>query len=369
MRLGIPHLANIYIPFKSVAHSLGGELIVPPLSNAKTLTLGARYSPEGVCLPFKLTLGNLIQAAEAGADVLLMFGGYGICRLGYYAKIQENVLRDLGYDADIVSMGLSERKLMEMLDIIKGLAGNASWLKILSAFRFGLSKLTTVDEIEKTVHKVRATEKVKGTANSIYRRALTKVDSAESYDTLKRTVKESILELENVPRGNGEKPLVVGITGEIYVLLEPFSNLDIESELGWLGVQVKRKVFVSEWVKFSWFLNALGFDEHRRVHRAAYPYLKHDIGGDGWESVGDKVLHANDYDGLIHIAPFTCMPEVVAQSIMQKTREKLPVLTVLCDEQMGRAGLLTRLEAFTDLLERRRKMKSNKHNGHKSVSR
>ena len=358
MRLGIPHLANIYIPFKTVARCLNAELVVPPLSNRETLSLGARYSPEGVCLPFKLTLGNLIQAAEAGADVLLMFSGYGICRLGYYAKIQENILRELGYDAGIVSMGLSEKKLMEMLGIIKRFSGNTSWLKILSAFRFGLAKLTAVDRLEKKVQKVRAVEQIKGTANRIYRKSLQAIDSAESYDTLRRVIKDSILEFESVPR-NGHKPLIVGVTGEIYVLLEPFSTLDIESELGRLGVQVRRNVFVSEWVKFSWFLNALGFDEHRRVHRAASRYLRRDIGGDGWESVGDKVLHANEYDGLIHIAPFTCMPEVVAQNIMQKTKEKLPVLTVLCDEQMGKTGLLTRLEAFTDLLERKRKFKGN----------
>jgi len=151
----------------------------------------------------------------------------------------------------------------------------------------------------------------------------------------------------------------VGITGEFYVLLEPFSNLDVESELGKLGVEVRRRLFLSEWTKFSLFLNSLGINEMTKIHKAALPYLKRDIGGDGWESVGEKVLHSKEYDGLIHLAPFTCMPEIVAQNIMPSTKENLPVLTILCDEQITKTGMLTRLEAFVDLLERKRRAHHN----------
>jgi len=40
---------------------------------------------------------------------------------------------------------------------------------------------------------------------------------------------------------------------------------------------------------------------------------------------------------------------------MLTTNEDIPVLTVVCDEQLGQTGLLTRIEAFVDLLEWRRK--------------
>jgi predicted nucleotide-binding protein (sugar kinase/HSP70/actin superfamily) len=131
--------------------------------------------------------------------------------------------------------------------------------------------------------------------------------------------------------------------------------MDIERELGKLGVEVRRMTFVSKWTKFS-LLNPLRINEKDKIHKAALPYLKRDIGGDGWESVGEKVVHANQYDGLIHLAPFTCMPEVVAQNIMPSTKESIPVLTVLCDEQIAKPGMLTRLEAFIDLLERKRRV-------------
>jgi len=359
MRIGMPHMGNLYIPFKALFQRLDIDYVMPPVNNQRTLTLGVKYSPEGLCIPFKLTLGNLIEAAELGADTLLMPSGSGICRLGCYAKTQEQILCDLGYEVEVIQVGVSERKLFGLLEIIRRLSGNAPWSKIISAFRFGLAKLNALDKIERIVQRVRPVERVKGTANRLFTKAVNAIDRAGDYDALKRVQIDYIAQLNHIDKDTEYKPLIVGITGEFYVVLEPFSNLDVESELGKLGVEVKRTTFISEWTKFSLFLNPLGMNEKTRIHKAALPYLKRDIGGDGWESVGEKVLHAKEYDGIIHLAPFTCMPEIVAQNIMPMTKEKIPALTILCDEQIATTGLLTRLEAFVDLLECRRRGHNN----------
>lgn len=360
MRIGMPHMGNVYIPFRALFQRLNIDFVVPPINNQHTLSLGAKYSPEGLCIPFKLTLGNLIEAAQLGADTLLMPAGNGICRLGYYAQTQEQILHDLGYNVELVRLGISEHKLFGLLKMIKRLSNNASWFKIISAFRFGINKLNTMDRIERVVQKVRAVELVKGTANQLFARAISATDKADDYNALKKVEADYIGRLNQVTKNNQTQPLVIGITGEFYVVLEPFSNFDVESELGKLGVEVRRTTFTSEWTKFSFFLNSLGINEKSRIHKAALPYLKRDIGGDGWESIGEKVLHAKEYDGLVHLAPFTCMPEIIAQNIMPKTRENIPVLTILCDEQMAKTGMLTRLEAFVDLLERKRRTENNR---------
>ena len=355
MRVGMPHMGNLYIPFKALFQRLKIDCVFPPVNNQRTLSLGARYSPEGLCIPFKMTLGNLIEAAELGANILLMPGGYGICRLGYYTKVQEQVLRDLGHNVEIIQLGVSEHKFLGIIDMIKRVSNNTSLLKIITAFRFGLAKLNALDMIERVVQKARPVELMKGTANQIYAKAIAAIEKADDHATLKKVKKDYLHQLNSLPRDTEIRPLIVGITGEFYVVLEPFSSFDIERELGKLGVEVRRTTFVSEWTKFSFFLNPLGINEKERIHQAAFPYLKRDIGGDGWESVGEKVLHAREYDGMIHLAPFTCMPEIIAQNIMPSTKEKMPVLTILCDEQIAKAGILTRLEAFVDLLEWRRR--------------
>lgn len=62
----------------------------------KSATTRTPHSTDYVCTPFKHILGDFIEALEAGADVLVQFGGP--CRLGYYGELQESILRDMGYD-------------------------------------------------------------------------------------------------------------------------------------------------------------------------------------------------------------------------------------------------------------------------------
>ena len=61
------------------------------------------------------------------------------------------------------------------------------------------------------------------------------------------------------------------------------------------------------------------------------------------------------YDGLIQIGPLTCMPEIVAQSVLCQVREveNIPCMTLYFDEHSGIAGISTRLEAFIDMLARK----------------
>lgn len=51
------------------------------------------------------------------------------------------------------------------------------------------------------------------------------------------------------------------------------------------------------------------------------------------------------------------MPEIVAKAILPTiSREKdFPIMSLVVDEMTGEAGFVTRIEAFIDLLERRRK--------------
>ncbi|MEE8419248.1 MAG: acyl-CoA dehydratase activase-related protein [Dehalococcoidales bacterium] len=360
MRVGMPHMGNLYIPVRAMFERLDVEFVTPPLTNQHTLSLGVKHSPEGLCIPFKLTLGNLLEVAEMGADTVIVPAGYGTCRLGYYARTQDKILRELGYDIEMIQLGVSEQKFIGLIKIVKRLANNAPWLKIISAFRFGLKKLNAIDDLERALQKVRPVELIKGTANQLFYRAVEDIDKAGDYRTIMKVRSDYFKQLDEVVRDPDAWPLIVGVTGEFYVVLEPFSNFDIESELGKMGVEVRRTTYISDWTKFTLFLNPLGVNEKERIHKAARPYLKRDIGGDGWESIGEKVLHSKEYDGLVHLAPFTCLPEIIAQNIMPTTKEEMPVLTIICDEQMTKTGILTRLEAFVDLLERKRRIRNHK---------
>ena len=73
----------------------------PPITK-KTIELGAKYSPDSVCLPFKYNLGNFIEALEKGANILFTAGGG--CRYRYYAEVTETILKDLNYEFEFFNL-------------------------------------------------------------------------------------------------------------------------------------------------------------------------------------------------------------------------------------------------------------------------
>ena len=80
-------MGNMHIAVKALFNELKIETIPPPPVSQRTLELGVKYSPEFACLPLKVNVGNFIEAMELGADTILMAGGWGPCRFGYYAQI------------------------------------------------------------------------------------------------------------------------------------------------------------------------------------------------------------------------------------------------------------------------------------------
>ena len=68
IKVAFPHMGTIYIAWAAALKKLGIEPFIPPYTNKKTLSLGTKHSPEAICLPYKLILGNFIEAIEGGTD-------------------------------------------------------------------------------------------------------------------------------------------------------------------------------------------------------------------------------------------------------------------------------------------------------------
>ena len=98
--ISFPHIgdyAYLVKPFLENVTNLEVK-IAPPITK-KTLSLGSKYSPDFVCLPFKYNLGNYLEILEANKDnevILFQFGGG--CRYGNYAPLQQVILKDLDYN-------------------------------------------------------------------------------------------------------------------------------------------------------------------------------------------------------------------------------------------------------------------------------
>ncbi|MFZ5644115.1 MAG: CoA protein activase [Bacillota bacterium] len=352
MKVTFPHMGNLWICLDAMLKYLGVETVVPPPSSKKTLNLGSKYSPEFACMPLKLNLGNFMEASELGADTILMAGGCGPCRFGYYAQVEHEILKDLGYQYELVVLEPPEKHISELLARIKYITGNRSWVEVVRGIKFGYRKSRAVDELEIAAMRMRPVEKNTGQTDIALAEALNIIAEAAP-DSLNADIKRSLDILKSVPVDN--RPLLrIGLVGEIYTLLEPFANMDIDKKLGKIGVEVDRSIYLSEWVNDHLFMGLVkGMRSSSTYKKLSAPYLRHFVGGHGQETLGAAEYYRNhNYDGIIQILPFTCMPEIVAQSVLPSFSQDtgMPVMTLIVDEQTGESGFMTRLEAFVDLL-------------------
>ncbi len=353
MKVTFPHMGHLWICLQAMLEYLGVETVIPPPSTKKTLTLGSKYAPEFACMPLKLNLGNFMEASELGADTILMAGGCGPCRFGYYAQVEYEILKDLGYQYRLVVMEPPEKHISELLSRIKYITGNRSWLEVIRGIKFGYRKARAMDELEMAAMRTRPREISPGDTDTAFSGAMKRITGAKRPEDLPAAIEKAAGILKEVP--TRDRPVIkVGLVGEIFTLLEPFANLDVERKLGQLGVEVDRSLYLSEWINDHLFMGLIrGLRSSSTYKKSAPPYLRHFVGGHGQETLGSAVYYKNlGYDGIIQILPFTCMPEIVAQSILPEfSRDTgMPVMTIIVDEQSGEAGLLTRLEAFVDLL-------------------
>lgn len=356
MKVSFPHMGNSYIGFEHLLSGMGFEVVLPPAPTQKTLTYGARYSPEFACMPFKVLMGTYIEVLDQGSEVLISSGGIGPCRAGFYGVLHEKILKDLGYDFKLLIIDPPTADIKGFFDCMSVLKPrNIRWGDFFKVVRTAWGKLRSLDSLEMLVAKRRAYELSKGSTQKAFETAITYIDAAKTEKEVKAAEAEGKKLIEAVPKDKTRKPLKVGIIGEIYVVIEPFMNFNLERRLGEMGVITHRSVYVTTYVQhLIWDRKG---EDH--IKEAARPYLKQLIGGHGINSVGETILYGKDnYDGVIQLAPFTCIPEIVARSILPKVSEDydIPVLTFNIDEQTGETGVLTRLEAFLDLLLEKRRV-------------
>jgi predicted nucleotide-binding protein (sugar kinase/HSP70/actin superfamily) len=360
MILTFPHMGNMYIALRVLLEALGREYVVPPRPSKRTLELGVRHSPETACLPLKINLGDFIEALDRGADTVLVIGGGGPCRFGYYGIIQEQILRNMGYDVTFYYFSQDTKE--DFVEMFRHISNGKSLLTIWRAFKFGLRKLSAIEHIEELTRQSRPVCENPREADKLQDKCLQAVDEAGGYFKLRAIERRARREFAALPRREltGGGLLRVGVVGELYVVLERFVNFDIERKLGRMGVLVTRPVSLSAWLHHKMTVGGTREENTREVAKKfAGEYLAYDAGGESLVTVGQTVRLAGEgYDGIVHLMPFTCMPEIVAQNILTRVSEelKIPVLTLIIDEHTAEAGIMTRLEAFVDLMARKRSL-------------
>jgi len=312
MKVSIPHMGKYSeLIIKELGEYLGWDIILPSIPTERTIELGSKYMAELMCLPSKVTLGTMIEACEMGAEHLIMFDSCGTCRLKTYWILQERVLRKLGYNVKVHPVRLGKGTPHDIREVDPSIPLWKAWWAFIKV-------LYRVSEIDKRLW----------------------VD---------------ILEESNLVK--------IGLVGEIFTILEPTINKNLIQKIEKMGALVHNSLPLSYFI-FKGLYNR-GWMKRRGVDRQTFlaakkqshEYFPKEIGGHGIESIIHTIYYGmRGFDGVIHILPFACMPESTVAAVVDDVGHdyNIPVMRLMFDAHTGETGLNTRLEAFVDILKRKK---------------
>ncbi len=364
----VPRMGYTYAAFESFFQILGYDVIIPEPTNNETIKEGVSNSPEYMCFPFKILLGQFERVLAKNPDryfKMVSLESYGPCRFGYYSPLYYKILRDKGFtNFEVVNVEGIYPPLYKGIPrffkkLIKLTGWHAPWT-VVKAFVIAGWKVYALEQLEKKLYHLIPREKVSGSTEKIFNGAVERIRHAPNkVKAIKKILNEELEKMEKNPHVERDDLPKIGLVGEAYILMDYSNNLEIEKKLAYMGVDVDRSLRVTNWT-LDRIIRAKSHKAHMlEVNKG---YLDFFIGGDGQESIMNTILYKKaGYDGVIQAQPFGCLPETAAKEILTKVSEDydIPVLSLAFDEQTGEAGFVTRLEAFVDMIKSRRQIKTD----------
>lgn len=344
--------------------SLGCKYIRPPKFTDKTRETGKKLGREGFCQPLNNCIGDLYFAIKNGANSVISTAGVDQCRYGFYWVNQKVILEDyLGFEIPffIINHIEPEASVLEILDR----TGSKYTLKqFKDIWHHTMIKINSLTELNRLANKIRPGETVRGETSSVYHKIILDLIAAGSPDKTEEIKKEGERLLRNISQREIKMPLRVLLVGEIYEVLEPHANYNIEEYFATLGVEVERSLSYQDLAPILSPSGEEGYIKNERMLTGyACRFMVQGMAIDGFGGYGKMTIahgaRAKEYgfDGIIHLYSFSCMPDIIAKPFIKKISEldNIPAMSIVVEEIGSRELFYNRLEAFVDLLREKKK--------------
>ena len=324
IRVGIPRALSYYQYFpgwRTFFEALGAEVVVSPPTNKAIFTSGSSRAVAETCLPVKIFFGHALYLVDE-CDYMFI-----------------PALRSLGEKAYHCS------KFLGLPDMTKAIVprcppildpeidlneGRRSLDR--SIYNVGRHFTSNKSKIKKAAEQAWET-------NLIYRKEM----SDKGITPLQAI--EGVCQDKEDAGLNTDLPttLSIAVIGHNYVVYDDFINHRFISRLQAMGA----RIFTSEMVSQKALNSAM-----TRVVGTPHWSFEADIVG-----AGEYYLEAN-VDGIISAAVFGCGPDsMMLDMVRHRAREVgIPFMHLSLDEHSSEGGLVTRLEAFLDMVKRRNKV-------------
>ncbi|WP_341474050.1 acyl-CoA dehydratase activase-related protein [Desulfofundulus thermobenzoicus] len=321
MRIGIPGslLYFLYYPtWNTFFRELGAQVISSGKTTREMLDLGVKEALADACVPVKLYFGH-VQALARQVDYLF------IPRVVCLNKETTYCPKFLGLP-DMIRHSL--KNVPEIIDTRMDV--REGWNALAGAYdRAGRALGAPVRLIRRAFQRAMAAER------QFFSLLQEGWQPAEAMQMLEKGIRPG----EKPPEGNP----VFAVLGYPYIVHDQYISVGLLARLKKMGIGVITVENLPPKV-----LSRINLHLDKRLF---------------W-TLGDLVLRAHHFflrqktvDGVIHLTAFGCGPDSLVDKFMEMAAREhpdVPFMSLSVDEHSGEAGLATRLEAFADMVKRKR---------------
>ena len=324
VRIGIPRalLYHDYFPFwTSFFQSLGAEVILSDMTNDHILRRGITTSTDETCIPVKAFMGHIDNLMHKKVDYLF---------IPRFVSIEPKRFLCPKFMGLPYMVKQLIPNLPPVLDIDIDLREGKD--KIPPGF-FRLGKMFTINPLRVRNACILANRK-----QELFKKKIQMGVTLESFLENNQS-DDSFVEQINTNTNNNN--ITIALLGHSYNLYDHFLNYQIHQRLREHGAKlITNKMFGEE------------------AYRKGLKKLEKDI----FWTFGKEILRSAFYimekkmvHGIILVVSFFCGPDSFIMELIHKAcKDKgIPCLIIVIDEHSAEGGILTRIEAFMDLLKRR----------------
>lgn len=319
IKIGIPYALYFYEYYplwKDFLTRLGAEVVLSQPTNKSILDLGIRSSLSEVCLPVKVFYGHVLSLVDQ-VDYVLIPRMVCIKKGAFFCPkiigLPDMVKTSLGALCPIINPLVDIRKYY------------GTWKNSL----FQVGQMVTENSI-----------------------AISRAFSASWENFQKnyvahlfnpRSLRPGILKNNNMKKKWAETPINIAVVGHNYLISDSYINLNLIEKLR----KMKVNVLTPEMVYPDKIKKHL-----KRLYKPIFWSLSQRVVGSAFYYFEKGV------DGIIHLTSFECGEDSMVGELIHHQSYQYPQVAYtefVFDEHTGEAGINTRIEAFLDMIRRKRR--------------
>jgi predicted nucleotide-binding protein (sugar kinase/HSP70/actin superfamily) len=316
-RVGIPQglFYHYYYPlWKTFFEDLGAEVVSSGPTNRAIVEQGIAAAVDESCFPVKVYFGHVQKLCDIGVEYIFLPRLISVEPRSYICPKFMGV-------PDMIKAVIP--RLPAVIDMIVDVSKNS---KIYDQEVIRVGKYFTRDRLAIT---------------RAYRHGIDEQHKCEQICLSGYSSTEAIAMWEGEQvKLPSRYDLQIGVLGHGYSLYDQTISMNLIQRLRNMGCRV---IFPE------------GCD-HIKIESAAATMPKRVFWTLGRKNVGTAIYlsQQEQIDGIIYLACFGCGPDSMIGDVIERKIKNKPFMMVTIDEHTGEAGMVTRLEAFCDMLRRRR---------------